>query len=185
MKTNGEELHMERGIAAGADRRSILKGIGGAALVVVGNAVINQQEAWGLASTSLQARSLPTLIKMARDIYPHARLQDRFYAVAIKGIDENAAKDAKLKELLETGVADLDKRATAAHGVAYARVKDSAQRVAILKSIETTPFFQSIRGSLVAGLYNQKEVWPLFGYEGESASKGGYLERGFSDITWL
>jgi hypothetical protein len=28
-------------------------------------------------------------------------------------------------------------------------------------------------------------VWPAFGYEGESASKGGYISRGFDDITWL
>ena len=28
-------------------------------------------------------------------------------------------------------------------------------------------------------------LWPLFGYEGESYSKGGYLEHGFNDIDWL
>jgi len=25
----------------------------------------------------------------------------------------------------------------------------------------------------------------MFGYEGESASKGGYIHRGFDDIAWL
>ena len=40
-------------------------------------------------------------------------------------------------------------------------------------------------GGLVTGLYNQKEVWPLFGYEGESFSQGGYIDRGFDDIDWL
>jgi len=25
----------------------------------------------------------------------------------------------------------------------------------------------------------------LFGYEGSSADKGGYIERGFDDLTWL
>ena len=38
---------------------------------------------------------------------------------------------------------------------------------------------------LVVSLYNQPEVWPAFGYEGESASKGGYIARGFGDIAWL
>jgi hypothetical protein len=42
-----------------------------------------------------------------------------------------------------------------------------------------------VRGGLVTGLYNQKEVWPLFGYEGESYSQGGYIDRGFDDIDWL
>jgi hypothetical protein len=55
----------------------------------------------------------------------------------------------------------------------------------VLKQIESTPFFQAIRGGLVVGLYNQKEVWPIFGYEGESYSKGGYIARGFDDIEWL
>jgi hypothetical protein len=42
-----------------------------------------------------------------------------------------------------------------------------------------------VRGNLVTGIYNNKEVWPLFGYEGESASKGGYIHRGFDDVAWL
>ncbi|MDA4634724.1 Twin-arginine translocation pathway signal, partial [Escherichia coli] len=58
-------------------------------------------------------------------------------------------------------------------------------RLKLLRQIEDTPFFQTIRGGLVTGIYNQKELWPLFGYEGESYSKGGYIARGFSDIEWL
>ena len=38
---------------------------------------------------------------------------------------------------------------------------------------------------LVTGLYNQKEIWPIFGYQGESFSQGGYIDRGFNDIDWL
>ena len=50
---------------------------------------------------------------------------------------------------------------------------------------EGEAFFQTVRGGLVTGLYNQKAVWPIFGYEGESFSKGGYIDRGFNDISWL
>ena len=46
-------------------------------------------------------------------------------------------------------------------------------------------FVQKVRGGLMTGLYNNKEVWPVFGYEGESASKGGYIDRGFNDLDWL
>jgi hypothetical protein len=28
-------------------------------------------------------------------------------------------------------------------------------------------------------------MWKVLGYEGESASKGGYINRGFNDIDWL
>ena len=52
--------------------------------------------------------------------------------------------------------------------------------------MEDSAFFQTIRGGLVTGLYNQKAVWPLFGYEGESSySHGGYIDRGFNDINWI
>ncbi len=47
------------------------------------------------------------------------------------------------------------------------------------------PFFQKVRSSLITGLYNNKELWPFFGYEGESASKGGYINRGFNDLDWV
>ena len=40
-------------------------------------------------------------------------------------------------------------------------------------------------GDLIVSLYNQKELWPKFGYEGSSAEHGGYIKRGFADIDWL
>ena len=58
-------------------------------------------------------------------------------------------------------------------------------RVARLRQMEPEPYFQDVRGGLVVSHYNQKEVWPIFGYEGESATKGGYIKRGFDDIAWL
>jgi len=167
------------------DRRSVLKSMGAVALVVTANAVTNPREAWGLASTGLPPATLQTMIQMARDIYPHDRLADRFYAIAIKDFDAKAAQDAKLAEMFEIGVTDLDKRAIAAGASSYAALKHYGERLKLLKAIESSPFFQAIRGSLVTGIYNQKEVWPVFGYEGESASKGGYLHRGFDDIEWL
>jgi hypothetical protein len=112
-------------------------------------------------------------------------ITDRFYALAVKDFDAKAGADAKLKALFEEGVAKLDAAARAAHGVPYVQVGLEEERVALLKRVETTPFFKTLRSGLVTGLYNQKEIWPLFGYEGSSADKGGYIERGFNDLTWL
>ena len=67
----------------------------------------------------------------------------------------------------------------------YVEVGWEEDRVALLKQIEATTFFRKLRAGLVTGLYNQKEIWPLFGYEGSSADKGGYIHRGFNDLTWL
>ena len=55
--------------------------------------------------------------------------------------------------------------------------------VAQLRRVERLQ--QAVRGDLVVSFYNQKELWPHFGYEGESYSKGGYIARGFDDIEWL
>jgi hypothetical protein len=170
----------------GVSRRELLKrsGAAGAAavLVVTGGAVISPRHAWGMETKALKPQTMATLIQMARDIYPHDHLPDKYYAIAVKGHDENAGKDAAHKDLIEQGIADLDAKAGAG---GYRGLGWEEERVAVLKQIETTPFFQTVRGGLVVSLYNQQEVWPLFGYEGESYSKGGYIERGFDDIEWL
>jgi hypothetical protein len=170
----------------GISRRELLKrtGAAGAAavLVVSGHAVVSPQHAWGLETTALKPETMATLIQMARDIYPHDQVPDKYYAIAVKSHDENAGKDPAHKDLIEKGIADLDAKAGAG---GYRGLGWEEERVAVLKQIETTPFFQAVRGGLVVSLYNQQEVWPIFGYEGESYSKGGYIQRGFDDIEWL
>lgn len=170
----------------GLSRREVLRrggALGASALLVIsGSAVINPEQAWGLETKALKPETMATLIQMARDIYPHDQIPDKYYAIAVKSHDEKAAEDPAHKELIEKGVADLN--ASAGTG-GYTGIGWEDDRVKLLTQIEGTPFFQAIRGGLVVGLYNQKEIWPIFGYEGESFSKGGYMERGFNDIEWL
>jgi len=166
-------------------RRSLLKNATAAAFMISAGAIINPLEAWGLEVNTLKPETMQTLIQMARDIYPHDRLADRFYAIALKEYDTKSASDAGLKSLVEDGVAKLDQLAKDKHGTRYVDLGWEAQRVAILREIEKDPFFQKVRGGLVVSLYNQKEVWPVFGYQGEAAIHGGYLHRGFDDIDWL
>jgi hypothetical protein len=167
----------------GLTRRQLLRrgGIIGGLLVVTPTAVISPDRAWGLETRALAPETMATLIQVARDIYPHDHLPDRFYAVAVKVHDEQAATEAGHRALIEEGIADLDRRA----GGSYRRLGWEDERVAILRAVEDTAFFQTVRSGLVTGLYNQQEVWPFFGYEGESYSKGGYIDRGFDDIDWL
>lgn len=169
----------------GLSRRDVMRGGAatgiGMALVVSGGAVISPDRAWGLEAANLKAETMATLIQMARDIYPHDRLQDKYYAIAVKGHDQKAGDDAAFKDMIEAGIADLDQRA----GGSYRSVGWESDRTDILRQIEDTGFFQTIRGGLVVALYNQKAIWPLFGYEGESFSQGGYIDRGFDDIEWL
>ena len=165
------------------DRRKFLAG--SAALVISGAALIHPGEAWGLEVKNLKPETMRTLIKMARDIYPHDFLGDSYYITAIKPWDGKAAKDPATKVLITDGVARLDKEANDRHKVPYAQVQWETDRVVLLQRIETTDFFQKVRGDLIVSLYNQKELWPKFGYEGSSAEHGGYINRGFNDIDWL
>ena len=96
----------------GLSRRELLRRGGvGALLVISGSAVICPQYAWGVETAALKPETMKTLIQMARDIYPHDQLADRYYAIAVKSHDETAAKDPAHKDLIEQGVADLDTRA--------------------------------------------------------------------------
>lgn len=168
-------------------RRQLLKrsvAIGGS-MVVGGGFVAASSATWALEVQSGEPSMMATLVQMARDIYPHDQFGDELYVAAIKGHDEKAAADAPFKQFLEEGVDTLNTLAQDQGYKHYLNVGWEAERTAILKSIEDSEFFQTIRGGLVVGLYNQEAVWDLLGYEGSSFEKGGYLERGFDDIQWV
>lgn len=158
----------------------------GAITVAVGAGMVScPKGAWAVSVQNLKPETMQTLIQMARDIYPHDRLADKYYASAVAGYDDQAGEDKELLHLLEDGVATLDTMAASQHGGRYVEVGWEADRVALLEQIHDGPFFQKIQGGLVTGIYANPEVWPLFGYEGPSAEKGGYINRGFDDIDWL
>jgi hypothetical protein len=177
----------ERSESDRLDRRQFLGGSAAAVawMLVTGSAVIHITEAWGIETKTLKPETMRTLIKLARDIYPHDRLDDRYYAVACKSYDEKSATDGTLRALIEEGVAKFDDAAMAGHKAPYAAIASEADRTALLKAHTDSALFKKLRSDLVVSLYNQKAVWPVFGYEGESASKGGYITRGFNDIDWL
>lgn len=167
----------------GITRRQLLSqsAVIGASFVIGAGFVAGQAKAnWALEVEHLTPETMATLIQMARDIYPHDQVGDQFYANAVKGYDSAEAAPG-----IEAGIAALN---DAAKGLGYGRYLDigwERDRVDVLRSLEDTAFFQQVRGGLVTGLYNQKAVWPIFGYEGESFSEGGYIDRGFDDINWL
>jgi hypothetical protein len=168
------------------DRRRFLKAAAAtpvvAASVTAGVAI---EDAFAEQAVALTPATLKTLVKVARDIYPHDFLGDSYYITAVKPWDGKAAKDPAIKTLISDGVARLDQDARERHQVPYAEVPWEADRVALLRRIEQSEFFKKVRSDLVVSLYNQKELWPKFGYEGSSAEHGGYINRGFADIDWL
>ncbi|MGQ0565636.1 MAG: Twin-arginine translocation pathway signal [Gemmobacter sp.] len=169
-------------VLRGMTRRALLgRTMAAGALAVTGAGFIAAPDAaWAMEVSVITPEQMATLLQMARDIYPHDHVADEFYAVAVKGYDAEDKKD-----MVAAGVAELDAAAVAQGHASYLAAGWEEQRVKVLQAVETSAFFQAVRGGLVTGLYNQKAVWPLFGYEGESFSQGGYVNRGFDDINWL
>lgn len=166
----------------GMTRRQLLSRASalGASFVVGAGFIAAPDGAWAAETVALKPESFATLVQMARDIYPHDHLSDEYYVIAVKGYDTPETAPA-----IEAGIAALNAAAQGKGYASYLGVGWERDRVDLLRAMEGSAFFQVIRGGLVTGLYNQKAVWPLFGYEGESFSKGGYIERGFDDIAWL
>lgn len=171
------------------NRRSFLKGSGlasvGITVMSVSTLLTSSTEAFAQSFTALGAEVGKVLLVMARDIFPHDQLAEKYYMHAIEPYEIAAKKDPALKKMLTDGVALLNASSKKITGENYTNIPKELNRVEVLKSIESTPFFQKIRGDLVTGIYNNKEVFALFGYEGSSWEKGGYINRGFDDIDWL
>jgi hypothetical protein len=168
----------------GMNRRQFLQtsslAIAGAAVAGSTGAIFDPNKAWAIPTTTLDQHTAMTLVKMCRHLYPHNEIGDSYYTKIVEEFDEKAKAGPDFAKLLQDGVASLD----AVYQVKWLDLS-GGYKLKALKSIETTPFFQAVRGAIVTGLYNQLLVWRYFGYEGSSWKFGGYLNRGFNDIAWL
>src|SRR6201987_4290348 len=122
------------------DRRVFLKGAATTvpAVAVASTTGLGIADAWADDATTLTPATMKTLVKVARDIYPHDFLVDSYYITAIKPWDTKAAKDPATKALLEDGVRRLDQDAKDRHKVAYVQVPLEDDRVILLQGIEQT-----------------------------------------------
>lgn len=161
-------LHLTGGSAAGA--AMLASGVGLTAV---------SPGAWALALSSLDPHQGKTLLKVARHVFPHGTLDDVYYAGVVESLDGKAAANADLATLLADGVKALD----AATAVPWIDLSDGYQ----LRVLEGPgrALLDAVKGDAVVSLYNNPLVWRHFGYEGPSAQHGGYINRGFDDLTWL
>jgi len=164
-------------------RREFLKGSG----ILMGTiasgsvlAVLAPSPVWAVELKALSKSDGETLMKLGRTIFPHKKLPDAVYALLAKDLDADAAKDAKTATMLKDGIAHLN---TAAGG-SYAKAS-AAKQLAIAKEISSTPFFGAVRGKGITSIYDNDMAYKVFGYEGSSWEKGGYITRGFQDLKWL
>ena len=164
-------------------RRDFLKGSG----VLMGTlaagsvlAALAPSRAWALELQHLSKSEGQTLLALGRTLYPHKKLPDAVYALLAKDLDAKAAASPEAATQLHAGIAALDKAA----GGKFASASPT-RRLHLVKEIEGTPFFATVRGQCVTSLYDNDMAFAVFGYPGSAWEKGGYITRGFQDLKWL
>jgi hypothetical protein len=167
-------------VTAETDRRAFLRRTTGilTGIFAAGSplALIAPSNAWAVDLAALTSEQGKALLAAARTIAPHDRLDDAAYALVVRAMDAEASTNTTSHEVLRAGIASL--------GAGFASAAEDA-RVQVLKKIEHSAFFQTLRQQTLQTLYASPLAYALFGYEGEVFSKGGYLLRGFNDLRWL
>jgi hypothetical protein len=163
-------------------RRGFLRGTGFVAvgLATGGTIIFAPDYAWALSTTAIDAHTAQTLLVMARQLFPHERLGDQYYAAVVDAVDKQAAGAPPTRKLITDGVARLD----GARGIPWIQLSNGA-RNAVLKSMEGSEFLSTMRMATINNLYTNPLVYRYFGFEGSSVEYGGYINRGFDDIGWL
>ena len=164
-------------------RREFLKGSGLLMGTLVSGsllATLAPSTAWALELKKLSTAEGQTLMAMGRILFPHKKLPDAVYALLAKDLDGKAAGDAGAAKMLQDGVAWLNKSG----GGNFAKASEK-QRNDIVRSMEGTAFFATVRGQCITSLYDNDMAYAVFGYPGSAWEKGGYITRGFQDLKWL
>jgi hypothetical protein len=164
-------------------RREFLKGAGILTGTLAASSVLSAlapSRAWAVELKTLTSAQGDALLQMGRALYPHKGLADAVYALLAKDLDGAAGKDPKTAQLLAEGIVALDKAA----GGSFVTASD-AKKLESVKSLEGTPFFNTVRGQCITSLYDNDMAFAHFGYPGPSWDKGGYINRGFNDLKWL
>lgn len=164
-------------------RREFLKGSGILIGTIASGSILSAlapSPVWAVELSAFSKAQGQTLMAMGRVLYPHKKLPDAVYALLAKDLDAKAAGSADAATLLRSGLAGLDRAAGGSFQKASA-----AKKLAVVKAIEGTPFFNTVRGQCVTSLYDNDMAYAVFGYPGSAWEKGGYITRGFQDLKWL
>lgn len=164
-------------------RRDFLRGSGilfGTIATGTVLAALAPSPVWALELQQLSTADGQTLMALGRVLYPHKKLPDAVYALLAKDLDAKAGADADVASQLHEGIAALNQAA----GGSFAKAS-AVRKLALVKAIEGTAFFVTVRGQCVTSLYDNDMAFAVFGYPGSAWEKGGYITRGFQDLKWL
>lgn len=119
--------------------------------------------------------------EMAKDILPHDDFPSHLYTKIADSIEKDMLASADIRTMVETGVERLQRM----HSNTSWEELDTKTRIEVLEKIQNDPLFFYLRNQVVTIFYQDPDVWEIIGYGGSSIEHGGYLNRGFNDISWL
>lgn len=169
-------------------RRSFLHASVGApalaAVACVSTAAVADTRAKPKQEKSLQASALKKLNKqqavkissISRTLFPHDLLDDSVYLKVVQSIDADMHTNNSKMKLVLDGLSSL--------GDDFL-VSNPRAREQRLRQIEGSAFFKYVHAQTISHIYGDPGLWPVFGFEGSSFERGGYLNRGFDDIDWI
>ena len=164
-------------------RRTFIKTAGATGVTVYvlwsGPAWLGLRIALAANLTVLNGAQAKEMLAMSRQLFPHDKLGEEYYWVVVESIDKEMAASSELATRVRDGLAQLNEAA----GGDFSAI-DADRQVEAMKTLEGTPFFADMLNKTQFYFYNNKTVWAKFGYEGSSWEKGGYINRGFNDVTW-
>jgi hypothetical protein len=172
----------EQQFGAKLTRRTLIKAAGAGVTVYVlwsSPSWIGPGVALAASLTTLDEAQAKAMLAMARQLFPHDSLGDEYYWVVVESIDKDMAASPELAKRIRDGLAQLNQAA----GGDFATL-DAHRQIEAMKKVESTAFFPDMLNKTQFYFYNNKAVWPKFGYEGSSWERGGYINRGFNDVTW-
>lgn len=120
------------------------------------------------------------LLAALQTLYPHQSVAVSVYRRVVLRFDAMAVEVEQARAM----IASFCEMLNAAWPVGFCALAQS-YRVAVLKSVQANPEFVFVQRLGVRFLYDDIEVWAVFGYEGASVHLGGYVARGFNDLDWL
>jgi hypothetical protein len=155
-------------------RRFMLASLAFSSLAVVGTSMLRSSAAWATAGDSA------ALIRFARLLFPHDAVPDQVYAEAMASVLAGFEANPQTAGLLDSAEAALN----AQQFESFYDLDEAGQIVAI-KNIQDEAFFAAILGAVRGAFYYHPALWEHINYPGSSKEFGGYLHRGFDDISWL
>lgn len=163
-------------------RREVIKRtlIGSALVAAFPGALIATVSKRARTESKLTSPQSESLLQVTRHLFPHSMIDISIYREAVAEIERMASTVPHLRLLLISGCKELDQ------GTEGSWLQLSKERqVTALAALETTEFFKTLWQKMSYALYQDQRLWAVFGYEGPSYDKGGYITRGFNDIGWV